>query len=283
MEPFTYFLAFSRLAPVQCVSFGHPDTTGIPNMDYFVSSSLFEPEHAQDDYSEKLHLIPDAGTLAYYERPAPGDVIPLSRGEAGLPGAAHLYICPQTVFKIHPDFDPILAGILRRDPQGVIVLIEPDIPHHGQLLMERLRTSLGNFAERVIMLPGRRREDFIRLLAACDVMLDTIYFNGMNTNLEAFSVGLPVVTLPSSLQRGRHTQGMYRKMGWTSLVAGSPEQYVDIAVRIATDPDARAEASREILERCGVLYEDADVVRGFESFFRSALSRHSARDLPGVQ
>src|SRR5262249_40186223 len=34
MEPFSYFLAFARLAPVQCVSYGHPDTTGIPNMDY---------------------------------------------------------------------------------------------------------------------------------------------------------------------------------------------------------------------------------------------------------
>ncbi|HYR34689.1 MAG TPA: tetratricopeptide repeat protein, partial [Burkholderiales bacterium] len=29
MDPFTYFLAYSRLAPVQCTSFGHPDTTGI--------------------------------------------------------------------------------------------------------------------------------------------------------------------------------------------------------------------------------------------------------------
>ncbi len=30
MTPLTYFLAFARLAPVQCVSWGHPVTTGIP-------------------------------------------------------------------------------------------------------------------------------------------------------------------------------------------------------------------------------------------------------------
>ena len=46
MEPFSYFLAFSRLAPVQCVTYGHPDTTGIPAIDYFVSNDLYEPPGA---------------------------------------------------------------------------------------------------------------------------------------------------------------------------------------------------------------------------------------------
>jgi predicted O-linked N-acetylglucosamine transferase (SPINDLY family) len=48
MEPFSYFLAYSRLARVQCLSFGHPDTTGIPAMDYFVSNYLFELPGAED-------------------------------------------------------------------------------------------------------------------------------------------------------------------------------------------------------------------------------------------
>ncbi len=57
MEPFTYFLAYSRLAPVQCVSFGHPDTTGIPAMDYFVSNDLYEGPEAAGHYSERLFLL----------------------------------------------------------------------------------------------------------------------------------------------------------------------------------------------------------------------------------
>src|SRR5207253_6863521 len=74
MEPFGYFLAFSRLAPVQCVSFGHPDTTGIPTMDYFVSNDRYEPGDAQEHYSERLFLLHSLPTLAYYEPPERGSV-----------------------------------------------------------------------------------------------------------------------------------------------------------------------------------------------------------------
>ena len=67
--PFGYFLAFSRLAPVQCVSFGHPDTTGIPTMDYFVSNDLYETPGSEAHYSERLFRLHDLASLAYYYRP----------------------------------------------------------------------------------------------------------------------------------------------------------------------------------------------------------------------
>ena len=70
MDPLSYLLAFARLSPVQLTSFGHPDTTGIPNMDYFLSSSFYEMPGAADDYSEQLVLLEGAGTLSYYYPPA---------------------------------------------------------------------------------------------------------------------------------------------------------------------------------------------------------------------
>src|SRR5262249_10876056 len=54
MDPLAYFLAFARLAPVQCVTWGHPITTGIPTMDYFISSELFEAPGAEEHYTEQL-------------------------------------------------------------------------------------------------------------------------------------------------------------------------------------------------------------------------------------
>jgi predicted O-linked N-acetylglucosamine transferase (SPINDLY family) len=269
MEPFGYFLAFARLAPVQCVTFGHPDTTGIRNMDYWVSNDLFEPEDAQAHYSEQLFLLHDLGTLAYYYRPKPPSPAK-TRADFNLPEDATLYLCPQTLFKFHPDFDAILAGILRADPRARIVLIEAKIPYWVELLRQRFAQTFPDVLERVMFVPQQKSHDFIALLAAADVILDTPHFNGMNTSLEAFAVGTPVVTWPRALQRGRHTYGMYRKMGMDECIAKDADDYVAIAVRLSTDPTFRAEVKAKILARNTALYEDQRVVREFERFFLEA-------------
>jgi protein O-GlcNAc transferase len=269
MEPFTYALAFSRLAPVQCVSFGHPETTGIPAMDYFVSSDLFEPEGAQAHYSERLHLIEGVGTLAYYyrpqlEQPAKG------REQFGLGQSEHIYLCPQMLFKVHPEFDELVGGILRADPAGRVVFVEGKYSSWAEALRRRFAQRIGDVAERIVFVPRQATADFLNLIAVADVMLDTIHFNGMNTSLEAFAVGTPVVTLPKAFQRGRHTQGMYRCMGLSECVAKDEADYVAIAVRLGTDAAYREQVRQRILERSQVLYEDRAVVAGFERFFEQA-------------
>ena len=268
MEPFTYFLAFSRLAPVQCTSFGHPDTTGIRNLDYFVSSDLFERAGADGDYSERLALLHGLGTLAYYHRP---QVRPARREDFGLPPDANLYLCPQTLFKLHPDFDALLGAILRSDPRGVLVLIEGQARAMRERLEARLRAAYPDVMPRILFLPRQSGERFRSLLGACDVILDTLYFNGMNTSLEAFAAGAPVVTLPSRLQRGRHTTGMYRRMQLDDGIALNDADYVRIAVALGQDRDRRATLQGEIRERCPVLFEDMRVVQEFERFFREAV------------
>lgn len=269
MEAYTYFLAYSRLAPVQCVSFGHPDTTGIPNMDYWVSSENFEPEGAQAHYSEKLYLLRNLGTLAYYYRPALKQPAK-TRRDFGLPQDKHIYLCPQALFKLHPDFDAILDGILRGDAKGEVVLIEGQVPSWGDALRKRFKKTIPDISGRIRFLPGMSPDDFVALIAVCDVMLDTIHFNGMNTSLEALSLGIPVVTMPALLQRGRHTCGMYKHMNMDECIAKTPEQYISISLRLGMDRDFRDEVVKKILARNTVLYEDIEVVREFERFFIEA-------------
>ncbi len=81
-------------------------------------------------------------------------------------------------------------------------------------------------------------------MALADVMLDTLHFNGMITSIEAFSVGTPVVTMPTGLQRGRVTQAMYRSMGIEGAVAATVDEYADLAVDIATNADRRHHAAQ---------------------------------------
>jgi protein O-GlcNAc transferase len=115
MDELTYYLAFARLAPVQCVSWGHPVTTGIPAIDYFISARDLEPGGADSHYSERLVRLASPPTC--YSRPSRPSAA-LDRESFGVPSDATLYLCPQSLFKFHPDFDAALAAIVREDPRA---------------------------------------------------------------------------------------------------------------------------------------------------------------------
>jgi predicted O-linked N-acetylglucosamine transferase (SPINDLY family) len=278
MEPKSYVLAHSRLAPLQCVSFGHPDTTGIPTVDYFVSSDLYEPELSHEHYSERLFQLRQLPTLAHYIRPKlVGSKS--TRAHLGLDPDARLYLCPQMLFKIHPEFDGILIEILRRDPKGQLILVNRNTSFWSAAILRRLSALAPDVISRVRVGAGWRGDDYLSALANCDVMLDTPHFNGMNTSLEAFAMGTPVVTWPRALQRGRHTAGMYRRMGLDALIVESADTYVDRAVAIASDAGLRSDLSRDINERTHVLYEDPAACAEFARFFEEALFARLAETL----
>ena len=54
MDKLTIQLASMRLAPIQLCSFGHPETSGLRTIDYYISSELLETTESQSFYSEKL-------------------------------------------------------------------------------------------------------------------------------------------------------------------------------------------------------------------------------------
>jgi protein O-GlcNAc transferase len=265
MDALTYTLAFSRMAPVQCATWGHPVTTGSPAIDYFVSSELLEVAGAEDHYTERLVRLPSLGT--WYPRPEP----PSARIQLDLDDGVHVYACPQTLFKLHPTFDPLLAEILRRDPNGVLVLIEGRVQMWTRLVRERIQRVMPDVADRVLWLPVLPRERFLGLLRAVDVLLDPITFGGGNTTYEALAMGTPVVTLPGELMRTRITSALYTKAGYTELVASSADQYIELTVALGTDSDYRALVKERIGAACDVLYEDDREVRELEEFLSEAV------------
>src|SRR5262249_58393548 len=69
MGPVAAQLAAQRLAPAQCNFAGHPETSGYPTLDYFLSSELMEPPDGQQHYTERLVRLPNMST--YYEPVCP--------------------------------------------------------------------------------------------------------------------------------------------------------------------------------------------------------------------
>lgn len=275
MDPFSYFLAFSRLARTQCVVGGHPVTTGIAALDYFLSSDLAEPQEADNHYSEKLVRLPFG--CFYFERPK----LPVafkSRHELGLPEHGSVYLCPMVLHKLHPDFDEAMARILQMDPNGYVVLVADKKRGTWQKLLEERfkKTVPHNVRDRIVFMPWVTNQlDFISVNQAADVVLDPFHFGIGTTAIATCSVGTPIVTKPGEFMRGRVGLFYARIMDVMECVAVDTEDYAKKAVAIATNPALREDIRSKILANNHVLFENQQAIRDVSAFF-SELAAKSA-------
>ncbi len=266
MNPQTMQMAGLRLAPVQCVAWGHPVATGLPTIDYFLSSELMEPENAQEHYSEKLIRLPNIGVS--YPKPYIPPVVK-NRSDFGLSDDAILYLCCQAPFKYLPQYDFIFAKIARRVPQAKFVFLR------GNLLQERLKRAFAavdlNSENYCIHLSIPERLDYLIINLLSDIYLDTFTWSGGNTSLEAIACNLPIVTCPGEFMRGRHSDSFLKMLGVTDTIAQNETEYIEIAVKLAHDPAWRREISERIRQSHDQLFDDQACVAGLEAFYKQVV------------
>lgn len=270
MDPLTYYLGFARLAPVQCVTWGHPDTTGLPNIDYFISANDAEPEDADEHYSEKLIRLTNLPT--YYYKPditEPGNF----KSNYYLPENKKIYACPQSIFKFHPHIDKALGELLLRDENAILVIIGGGDAEWFKPLTERMSKNIPSaLLPRIFILPKMPMGDYLKLLQVSDVILDPPYFGGGNTSYEAFACGKGIVTWPGPFMRGRVTLACYRQMGIDDLVANSADEYLELAYRMANDQLFKNSIEEKIKSKRDILFENYNAINEISDFFMSAYS-----------
>jgi predicted O-linked N-acetylglucosamine transferase (SPINDLY family) len=278
LSPIAYFLAFSRLAPVQFTTWGHPVTSGLPAMDYYLSSANVEPGDFRDHYSEQVWLTPANCSYTFYPKPQ-RPATAAARAEFRLPEAAHLYMCLQSAQKLHPDFDQMLKRILDADPAAQIVITDtPEKPGILPKVLSRMSAAIGSLTmQRVQIVPFQAGEQYFRLLALADVVIDPPCFGAGKTSFDAFALGRPVVTLPGAYARARFTLADYKLMGIEALTASSADDYASIAVRLATDAGFNQSASRDIGARVDRLFDDGGFVRELETFVLHTVTKAGAK------
>lgn len=267
MEPMSYFLGFARLAPLQCVTWGHPVTSGLPEMDYFLSNKMAEPDGAQAYYSEPLILSERLDVC--YAHPAALEN-PKSRDALGLTANAHLYLCAQSLFKVHPQMDAAFAQILDQDPRGEILFIDGQQESWSAALKHRFQKTIPE-AQRIRFIPRLGGAEFAHLINAADVLLDTFPFSGGNTSFEALAQGKPVVTLPGAFFGGRFSYALLRQMDVLDTVADDAEDYARIAVQLALGEDQRRQLKDRILEAGDTIFETRDFIAAREALFAELL------------
>ncbi|MEX0270317.1 tetratricopeptide repeat protein [Leptolyngbyaceae cyanobacterium UHCC 1019] len=262
MDPLTVQMAALRLAPIQCTAWGHPVTSGLSTIDYYISSEAMEPANAQAHYSETLVCLPKLG-IAY-----PPPQVPLltkTRADFQLREDAIAYLCCQAPFKYLPQHDALLVEIARQVPHAQFVFIRSDI------LQPRLHRAFAaaklNRDDYCVFLPSLERNDYLMLNLLSDVYLDTLGFTGGNTTLDAIACGLPIVTCPGEFMRGRLSTGILQTLGMTDTIATNEADYIKIAVRLAQEPDWRSEILTVMQAQCSQVFDDLTCVTALEEFY----------------
>lgn len=263
MASVSYLLAAMRLAPVQAAGWGHPVTTGSDTIDHYFTCAEMEPPDGDAHYVEHLVRLPGPGVS--YSMPAPPP--PGTRAQAGLPQDRRIYLCAQSLFKVHPEMDDLLARIAAADERAVLVFFQAPARRVTEAFAARVQRALARRdvppRGQLKFLPRMASGHFRRVLALADVVLDTPRWSGGNTSIDAFAAGVPVVTLPGRFMRGRQTLGMLRLMELQELVAASAEDYVRIAVEVAQDAARNAALREAIVARRAVLFDRPEPLEAF--------------------
>jgi protein O-GlcNAc transferase len=268
-------LAAQRLAAVQCNSWGHPDTSGFPTIDYFLSSELMEPPDGQDHYTERLVLLPN---LSIYYEPPDRQPVSLDRAELGLRPGATVFWCGQSLFKYLPQFDEVFPRIAGEvgDCQFAFIRYGQGTYLDEQFFrrLQRAFARVGrNAADHCVLLPRLDPHRFVAAIGQCDVVLDSIGWSGCNSTLEGLRHDLPIVTMAGSTMRGRHTMAILKRMEVEETIVETADGYVSTAVRLARDLPWRRTIKDKISRNKHRLYRDATCVSALETFLDDAVRR----------
>ena len=236
-------------------------------MQYYLSGAGMEPPGNDEHYSETLWRLPATGLN--YETPAALHDGQVLFEKFDLPSDRPILNSLQSTFKYVPQNDWIFAEIARRNPEALIVLVGH--MGHGTIaerLLERMTPHFDKCGlaidQHLRILPRLDYADYMGLFSISHHTIDTIDWNGGNSSLQSFSLDCPVVSLPTSFMRGRHTVAMLEVLDLPDLIAQDANEYIAISTRLLADHDFYAEMRRLIAERKHRLFNDRSVATAFK-------------------
>jgi predicted O-linked N-acetylglucosamine transferase (SPINDLY family) len=228
-------LLFARKpAPVQAAWLAYPGTTGLRAMDYRVSDAYLDPPGEHDDwYSETTVRLPD--TFWCYDpltaEPQPGPLPALANGVVTFGSLNNFCKVNDSVLDLWARVLVAVAG------SRLLLLCQPGA--HRQRVLDRLQRG-GVEPGRVEFAEFRPRPEYLALYRRVDLGLDTFPYNGHTTSLDAFWMGVPMVTRVGGTVVGRAGWSQLCNLGLRQLAAETDDAFVEIAAGLARDLPALA-------------------------------------------
>lgn len=273
MDPYSMQMATLRIAPLQMTSWGHPMTSGLPTLDWYLSGDLLEPDLAQEHYSEKLIKLAGVGVCTYQLEIQPRQLILKNDSGNAYEGKVCLYLC-QHAFKYTDEAIDLLGQVAKKSPDSVYIIVKDNkYPEAFNIAIEQLRRKFDELkidhAGRIFLLPWMNRAQFLGSFKHVHIYLDLPGFSGYTTAWQALSQGCPVVTLNGEYLRQRLASGLLMAIDEKEYIAADVEEYVNIIYKLSNEVlganwDANERRYR-LKEKIKDLNEDVTPVRQLES------------------
>jgi predicted O-linked N-acetylglucosamine transferase (SPINDLY family) len=234
-SPGNHFRAMSeRCAPVQVSFLNHTGSSHVPNVDYIITDEICTPSatDVQAYYSEKLWRLPGCFfTFDYRGSDSPEPGVPPSASSSRT-----MFGCFGYGGKLNHQLIEMWAQLLHRCPTASLHLRNPQFSLAGsRRFIASQFASCGIAADRLVLAEGVDRKALLRKYGEIDVSLDTWPYCGGNTVAESLWMGVPVVSLRGARFSSRYGSSLLAAAGCSDLAAETPEQYIDVAARLAGD------------------------------------------------
>ncbi len=262
-------------APVQVTYIGYQATTGLGQIDYFLTDEWSDPSRQTEAFLvEKPFRLPQA--FFCYSKPVDApDVGPLPATEAG-------YItfgCMNNLAKVTPTTLDLWAKTMTKVPASRLMMLTPN----SRDVHERLRSALadrGLSANRVEFAERTSFKNYLARYNRIDIALDPVPFNGHTTTCDAAWMGCPTVSLAGKTYAHRYGCSVMRNVNLSELIAENPQQYVDIAASLALDvgrlADIRASLRQRMIE--SIITDGPRFTGHLEAAYREMWRRWCASD-----
>jgi len=265
-----FLLSLHRLARIQLVSYCSPVTTGIKNVDAFLSGSFSCTKDAQEQFTERLLQIQGPPGCMDFGSDRKPPVRFFSKADFGITNDEILYISGANCFKILPEIQEVWAEILDKVPRSRL-LIHPFNPNWtNNYPYTVFKHSITNFftkrgidLNRLIISQYKlpTRSDVVALMAIGDIYLDTFPYSGSISLTDPLETGVPTIVCESKSLRSRQGAALLRDIGVEELIALNAKGYIKKAIQLANNQERRNEIRSRILSAVNStpLYLNADM------------------------
>lgn len=234
-------------APVQISYIGYIGSMGADFIDYIITDKIVTPPEHQKFYTEKFLYMPNC-----YQ--ANDDLLEISpeettRAEHGLPETGFVFCSFNQTYKIEPVLFKTWMNILKRVPGSVLWLFKGSIFINDNLAKENLlkhAAEAGVDPTRLIFVNGIINDKHLKRAGLADLALDTRIYNGGTVTSQTLWAGVPVLTLAGGHFASRMAASIVSAVGMPEMITKTPEEYEELAVKIATTPGKAAKLKKKL-------------------------------------